>query len=208
VLRLLVYHRDALFVDAMRAALESEDLEVVGADSIDEVFAASPTADSCLIDARDETGRDALRELSAAPAPLRTFGFVDSGNRQQIMAVVQAGAAGWVTTADGFEHLVHVVQNGEVGKGLDRAAIERTIARALPTPHDPHLLTARETQVLAGLAEGASTKALAARMNVSPATARTHVHSVLAKLGVHTRLEAVAYAVAHRLVEIDRNADD
>jgi DNA-binding NarL/FixJ family response regulator len=205
--RVLVYHRDALFVDAIRAALESEELEVVGADSIEALFDASPTADSCLVDARDETGRDALRELSAAPAPRRTFGFVDSGDRQQIMAVAEAGAAGWVTTADGFEHLVHVVQNGQVGNGPDRAAVERTIARGTPTPQDPHLLTARETEVLAGLAEGANTKALAALMKVSPATARTHVHSVLAKLGVHTRLEAVAYAVDHRLVEIDRDGD-
>jgi DNA-binding NarL/FixJ family response regulator len=142
--------------------------------------------------------------LAAGPARPRTYGLVDSGDRRQIMAVVEAGATGWVTTADAFDHLIYVVQNGEVGNSPDRAAIERTIARGTSAPQDPHQLTAREAEVLAGLAQGASTKTLAALMRVSPATARTHVHSVLAKLGVHTRLEAVAYAVEHRLIDIDR----
>jgi two-component system nitrate/nitrite response regulator NarL len=206
--KVLVYHRDALFVDSIRAALESEDLEVIGADSIDEVFAAAPAADSYLIDARCARGLDALRKLSEAPAPSRTLGLVDSGDRQQIMAVLQAGGDGWVTTADGLDHLVHVVRNGNSGERRDRAAVERTIARGAATAPGSHLLTARETEVLAGLADGASTKTLAARLRVSPATARTHVHNVLAKLGVHTRLQAVAYAVDHRLVEIVVDVDD
>jgi two-component system nitrate/nitrite response regulator NarL len=65
-------------------------------------------------------------------------------------------------------------------------------------PRDPSQLTTRENEVLEGLMDGESTKQLAARLGVSRATARTHVQSVLTKLGAHSRLEAVALASRSR----------
>ena len=60
-------------------------------------------------------------------------------------------------------------------------------------------LTRRELDVLRLLREGLDTKAAAARLHVSGATIRNHVQHLCAKLGVHSRLEAVAYAAKHRL---------
>jgi PAS domain S-box-containing protein len=60
------------------------------------------------------------------------------------------------------------------------------------------LLTPRELEVLRLIAGGANTRVIAARLGVSPATVRNHVQSLLGKLGVHSRLEAVAYVVRHR----------
>lgn len=56
-------------------------------------------------------------------------------------------------------------------------------------------LTARENEVLQHLVSGATTKAIADRLYISPLTVRNHIRSVLAKLGVHTRLEAVIVAM-------------
>ena len=50
------------------------------------------------------------------------------------------------------------------------------------------------------MAGGANTKVLAERLHVSPATIRNHAQNIFAKLGVHSRLEAVAYATQHRLL--------
>jgi PAS domain S-box-containing protein len=61
-------------------------------------------------------------------------------------------------------------------------------------------LTRRETEVLLLMAGGAGTRKMAAALHVSPATARNHVQNILGKLGVHSRLEAVAVALAHGLV--------
>lgn len=61
-------------------------------------------------------------------------------------------------------------------------------------------LTRREREVLRLLATGANTRVLAERLSVSPATVRNHVQNLFGKLGVHSRLEAVAYATANRLV--------
>jgi PAS domain S-box-containing protein len=61
-------------------------------------------------------------------------------------------------------------------------------------------LTRREREVLRLLATGANTRMAAERMGVSPATIRNHVQNLLGKLGVHSRLQAVAYATSHGLL--------
>ena len=67
-------------------------------------------------------------------------------------------------------------------------------------------LTAREGQILVLLAYGRSTSETAAELHISPLTVRSHVKSILAKLGVHSKLEAVSYALRNGLVEADRSA--
>jgi PAS domain S-box-containing protein len=61
-------------------------------------------------------------------------------------------------------------------------------------------LTRRELEILRLLAGGANTRVMADRLHVSSATVRNHVQNIFAKLGVHSRLEAVAYANRHRLL--------
>jgi PAS domain S-box-containing protein len=61
-------------------------------------------------------------------------------------------------------------------------------------------LTRRELEVLRLVAQGGNTKAIAEKLHVSPATIRNHVQNILGKLGAHSRLEAVAYAMRHRLL--------
>jgi PAS domain S-box-containing protein len=62
------------------------------------------------------------------------------------------------------------------------------------------LLTDREREVLTLLAHGLSTSAIARSLSISPATVRNHVQSILNKLQVHSRLEAVTYALDHKLI--------
>jgi DNA-binding NarL/FixJ family response regulator len=75
----------------------------------------------------------------------------------------------------------------------------------VPPSHAPpkrdSLLTPRQTQVLAGLAEGKSTEQIAAELVLSPVTIRNHVASILVALGVHSRLEAVVTARRWSLIE-------
>lgn len=62
-------------------------------------------------------------------------------------------------------------------------------------------LTEREREVLALLSQGEGTGSIASNLEISNTTSRNHIQSILAKLGVHTRLEAVAYARRHRLLD-------
>jgi two-component system, NarL family, nitrate/nitrite response regulator NarL len=133
---------------------------------------------------------------------------VEGNDPRQVTAAMKAGAAGWISTGDGFDRLVYLLRR-PTGKAPDRTTIDRARnARATTSARDLHRLTAREADVLDGLARGASTSVLASALHVSQATARTHVHSVLAKLGVHTRLEAVAYAVQHHLINVEDMVDE
>jgi two-component system nitrate/nitrite response regulator NarL len=67
-------------------------------------------------------------------------------------------------------------------------------------------LTARETEILQALAAGDSTPAIAERLGISPLTVQSHVKSILSKLGVHSKIEAVTLAWRHGLAPATRTA--
>ncbi|HEU5149442.1 MAG TPA: response regulator transcription factor [Iamia sp.] len=79
---------------------------------------------------------------------------------------------------------------------------EGAVTRPVDRARTPYLLTDREVQVLQSLSDGDSTARMAERLGVRHATARSHVQSVLLKLGVHSRVAAVAVAVEAGVVQV------
>ncbi len=67
-------------------------------------------------------------------------------------------------------------------------------------------LTAREQQILQLLAEGLAATAISGQLYISRATVRNHTQHILAKLGLHSKLEAVAYAYRHGLIKLPLQA--
>jgi two-component system nitrate/nitrite response regulator NarL len=208
-LRVRVFHQDELIADALVAVLEAEHFDVTSAESLTDVVQMASTDDVVLIDMRADGAVVAMHSLSKRSPRVRVVGCIEGNDPRQVAAAMKAGAAGWISTGDGFDRLVHLLRQ-PTGTVAGRTTIDRarTTRRPATTAHDLHHLTAREGEVLDGLARGASTSALASALHVSPATARTHVHSVLAKLGVHTRLEAVAYAIEHQLINVEDLIDE
>jgi PAS domain S-box-containing protein len=94
---------------------------------------------------------------------------------------------------------IHLFRDVTATRELLRLVHERLHAPSAP-PDEATVLTRRELEVLRLMAGGANTKVLAERLHVSPATVRNHAQNIFAKLGVHSRLEAVAYATQHRLL--------
>ena len=94
---------------------------------------------------------------------------------------------------------IHLFRDVTATRELLRLVHERLQAPSAP-PDETTMLTRRELEVLRLMAGGANTKVLAERLHVSPATIRNHAQNIFAKLGVHSRLEAVAYATQHHLV--------
>ena len=111
-----------------------------------------------------------------------------------ILRLADAGQGGPVT--------VHLFRDVSATKELLMLVHERLTATAEreagANRHD--VLSRRELEVLRLLAIGLNTRAAAERLHVSPATVRNHVQNLFAKLEVHSRLEAVAYASRHRLL--------
>jgi PAS domain S-box-containing protein len=84
------------------------------------------------------------------------------------------------------------------------ALVRQRLTQAVPAQSDgggsEAQLTRRELEILRLIGGGANTRTMAERLHVSPATVRNHVQNILGKLGVHSRLEAAAYATRHRLL--------
>ena len=113
---------------------------------------------------------------------------------------VAAGAWGWVPKSEALDDLVTAIESTAAGRGqLDEAERDRLIGvwrterEAAERALAPFArLSRRESEVLAGLAEGRSVERIAAESFVSETTVRTQVRAILTKLGVNSQLEAVA----------------
>lgn len=145
----------------------------------------------------------AVRRAAPATAVLV---LTPAADPDTLLAVMSAGAAGCVSLdADvpELEQAVHSVARGEVAlSGSRLASVVDRLAR--PTGGTEargraSTLTPRELIVLRCLANGATTAEITEALGCSAPTARTHIQNVLGKLGVHSRLEAAAYAEAHGL---------
>jgi PAS domain S-box-containing protein len=105
-----------------------------------------------------------------------------------------------VPAASGGRSLtVHLFRDVTATKALLDLVGKRVGPLATSNGDGAPLLTKRELEILQLMASGANTKVLAERLHVSRATIRNHAQNIFAKLGVHSRLEAVAYATQRRL---------
>jgi DNA-binding NarL/FixJ family response regulator len=97
-------------------------------------------------------------------------------------------------------HLFRDVTASKQIEALVRERLAQAQPAAPPEGAPPPELTRREFEILRLIASGANTGTMAERLHVSPTTVRNHVQNILGKLGVHSRLEVVAYATRHRLL--------
>jgi PAS domain S-box-containing protein len=101
---------------------------------------------------------------------------------------------------------VHLFRDVTVAHEIETLVRQR-LAQATPAPADHARpggqLTRRELEILRLMAAGAGSRPMAEKLNVSLATIRNHVQNILEKLGVHSRLEAAAYAARHGLLPAD-----
>ena len=121
-----------------------------------------------------------------------------------VINAVRAGAIGYLlkdTEADELRRAIKAAAAGQVQ--LSPKAAER-LMREIRAPESPEKLTERETDVLRLLALGKANKEIAAELNVSETTVKTHVSNILMKLGVPSRTQAALYAVRIGLVSDDQ----
>ena len=128
----------------------------------------------------------AIREVAKSTDVVVVSGAADASQRKAAMA---AGAVAVVSKAAPPAELVALVEG--------RSDVCTVVTR--PVGPNPYFLTRREKQVLQSLIDGDSTERMAARLGMRHATARSHVQSVLLKLGVHSRTAAVSVGVRQGL---------
>jgi two-component system nitrate/nitrite response regulator NarL len=186
--RMLTYIRNGLFADAMHSIMEREHFDVIATHRREDIEELAAQADVCMIDLAIDGADDLVLEISGMHSHLRVVALATSGASKSGRGFARRVPNVHVASGDSLDRVLAILRGDECGGDRRRPSV-----RLRETDdRDLHRLTRREAEVLEGLLDGENTKVLAARLGVSPATARTHVQSVLSKLGVHSRLEAVA----------------
>jgi len=213
LIRVLLADDQALVRGGFRMILEArDDFEVVGeaangAEAVELAQRAQP--DVILMDVRMPVldGVEATRRLVASGSPARVLILTTFDLDEYVHAAIRAGASGFLLKDVEPEELVaavRVVADGEalLAPSVTRRLLERfadTLPPEAPSP-DLDALTSRELETLRLLAGGLSNAEIADQLVVTEATVKTHVSSVLRKLGVRDRVQAVVAAYDAGLV--------
>ena len=196
----VIIDEERTFADALAIRLNAEeDLSVVAV--------TQPTAttmgwhaDIILLDV-DLTGSVRFcKTTSRTPNETRVVMLSHTSEPSRIVAAIEAGARAWVRKDESVEHLLRVLRGVARGETWLPPAETGNVLSLLLRQRDGRedtnrlldVLTPREREVLACLAEGAGRNQVAEQLNLRANTVRTHLQNIMTKLGVHSTLEAVA----------------
>jgi DNA-binding NarL/FixJ family response regulator len=217
-LRVLIVEDHLMFAQALRLLLEAEsDLELVGSVSTGEAaveLTAGSAVDVVLMDI-DLPGIDgvvATRRIREQTPDTQVVVITAFQDADTVAKAVQAGACGFLPktrTADEVAGVIRRAAAGElvmpagsmdaVMKSLEASQRNRTQGEKLLSQ-----LSNREVLILQAIAEGRSTGEIASQLYISRFTVQTHIRNILAKLDVHSKLEAVLLALRHGLIQVDK----
>ncbi len=216
-IRVMICDDHALFRRGLIMVLEAEDdIEVVGEaedgrDAVERVADIVP--DVVLMDVRmpDVDGIEATRLIAERAPSAKIIMLTVSDEESDLYEAIKAGATGYLLKEISIEEVASAVRAVVSGQSLispsmaskllneftnlAKRADERT---SVPTPR----LTERELEVLRLVAQGMSNREIAGELYISENTVKNHVRNILEKLHLHTRMEAVMYAVREKLLDI------
>lgn len=201
--RTMVVEDHAMVATALAAALDAEpDLEVVcmtGEASSVIPLALEHEVDVVVLDLRLAGGSDAtdlIQPLLEANPDVKVLVLSAASDDHSVARALDAGCHGYLVKDQQVDELVAGVRSVARGEAVFAPVLlNRVLAHLRPKNQRPTELSARELEVLQLLAYGAATDDIAAQLYLSVNTVRNHIQNVIGKLGVHSRLEAVAHGI-------------
>ena len=217
-IRVLIVDDHALIRRSLELALTAEtDIEVVGeaSDGQEAVeLAARLLPDVVLMDVRmpRRSGIEATRAIKESAPSTRIVMLTVSDEEEDLFEAIKAGATGYLLKDVQIDEVPDAVRGVYGGQSLinpamaaklisEFAAMSRKEAERPPQVPAPRL-TDREMEVLRLVAKGMNNREIAKELFISENTVKNHVRNILEKLQLHSRMEAVVYAVRERLLEI------
>jgi DNA-binding NarL/FixJ family response regulator len=209
-MRVFLVDDHALFRAGVRAEI-GEALTVVGeAGSVEDAIAGiiSTAPDVVVVDVHlPGGGGRAIIEAVKRERPAITFLALSvSDSAEDVVAIIRAGARGYVTKTIGADELVDAIVRVHAGDAVFSPRLAGFVLDAfsgvLPPASNPELdqLSAREQDVMRLIARGYTYREVAARLHLSVKTIETHVSAVLRKLQLSNRHELTAWATERRLL--------
>ncbi|MDS1268705.1 response regulator transcription factor [Lipingzhangella sp. LS1_29] len=215
--RVLVVDDHPMWRDAVERDLTEAGCTVVatageGTKALRVTPAVAPTVAVVDLQLPDVSGVEVTRRLVAMDTPPRVLVLSASGEHDDVLEAVKAGATGYLVKSASRTELIDAVQRVHEGEavftpglaGLVLGEYRRLSSQATAAQHEDRdtaapRLTERETQVLRLVAKGLTYKQIATRLSVSHRTVQNHVQNVLGKLQLHNRVQLVRYALAEGL---------
>ena len=193
----LVVDDHALFRSGVRAELQ-ERVDVIGeAGSVEEAVGAiaSKTPDVVLLDVH-MPGGGGVEVIRRTTGPTRFLALSVSDDPKDVIAVIRAGARGYVTKSISAPELADAIERVHDGDAVFSPRLAGFVLDALAPepPGDGATLTPREREVIQHIARGYLYKEIGQRLGISVKTVEAHVSSVLRKLQLSTRHELTAWA--------------
>jgi DNA-binding NarL/FixJ family response regulator len=203
-----------VFVETLKFAIkQNKDMEVLGEagsceDCLELIRRISPSIlilDICLPDGDGLSLVPKINKLSPDTNILILTSFSDEDT---LMRALDLGVSGFVGKNQHLPELMNAIRMAEQGEiAIPTSLLLGLLSRKLiprkqaTNVRDYEPLTPRESEILSCLAKGYSAGEIAEILSISPLTVRTHIRNLIEKLGVHSRLEAVTFALQKGLIE-------
>lgn len=218
-IRVMVVDDQPVFTEMLRVVLDMQpDIEVVGMAFTGEEGTAKALElhpDVLLVDYHmpGMSGLDVIQELKAAGESITVLVLTADTDEAIMAEAIAAGAAGYITKQQALNEVVQAVRTASEGEPVvPPFMIPRILShfhRQQQKEQQAELLreklSAREIQILEQLSRGRSNDDISETFVLSPNTVRTHIHNVLKKMGVHSKLQATTLALQLGIITIPRD---
>ena len=148
-------------------------------------------------------GIAATQAILADYPDIKIIAMTSFENEELVHGVLAAGAISYLLKNVTSDELAAAIRSASMGKSTLSPEAAKVLVQATRPAEQPWLeLTEREREVLDLIVQGQSNRQIADGMFISVATVKAHVSSILSKLQVSSRAEAIAYAIKHKLVTL------
>jgi DNA-binding NarL/FixJ family response regulator len=213
-IRVMVVDDHPMWRDAVERDLQAAGLAVVavaadGTEAIARFPAARPQVVVLDLQIPGPNGVEVTARVLEHDPTARVLILSASGEQDDVLAAVKAGATGYLVKSASRQELLDAVRRVAVGDTVFTPGLAGLVLgefrRMSETPDQPsdEQLTGRETEILKMVAKGMSYKQIAERLVISHRTVQNHVQNTLRKLHMHNRVQLTRYAIEQGLDDLD-----
>lgn len=203
-----------VLVEALKMVIQNEpDLRVAGvagscAGCLALVKRTSP--DVLLLDVNlpDGNGLGLVEQINQISPETHILVLTSLSDKATLLEAVDMGVSGFVGKNQRLTEVMGAIRQAAAGEiAIPVSLLLGLLRQSTSTSTRPQMnnegemLTSREREILSCLAQGKSGPEIAAELNIAPLTVRTHIRNIFEKFGVHSRLEAVSYALRQGLID-------